>query len=284
MITMHASDVDNLLHQGRIAAQHDDWHAARQHFRLATELAPDCAVAWVGLAQVVPMLAERRTYLQRAIELDSFNQESVTYLRMVDALLSGGHYLDPSVQQSNSYGWRNVTAASVDEPEPSLPRTTCYNHPDRETGLHCTQCNQPICSACSVPAAVGQLCQTCASSRRPANYQVSAHHVAIATPLVMVLAAILSTIEVVVMTQLPIISFFLYALVVPPTAGLMVRLLDYATHGKRGKVIQRAVVIGMCVGVLPILLLTLVFISPLDAILLLVFMVFLVSATTAQLR
>ena len=37
----------------------------------------------------------------------------------------------------------------------------CYNHPDRPTGLSCTECGRPICGACSVEASVGQRCPEC---------------------------------------------------------------------------------------------------------------------------
>jgi membrane associated rhomboid family serine protease len=42
-----------------------------------------------------------------------------------------------------------------------LAETTCYRHPDRPTGLRCTECGRPICSECSIDAAVGQRCPTC---------------------------------------------------------------------------------------------------------------------------
>lgn len=38
----------------------------------------------------------------------------------------------------------------------------CYRHPDRPTGLSCTECERPICGACSVEASVGQRCPECA--------------------------------------------------------------------------------------------------------------------------
>ena len=38
---------------------------------------------------------------------------------------------------------------------------TCYRHPDRATGLACTECERPICVECSIPAAVGQRCPQC---------------------------------------------------------------------------------------------------------------------------
>jgi membrane associated rhomboid family serine protease len=40
------------------------------------------------------------------------------------------------------------------EPEPRY----CYRHPDRETGLSCSECGRPICYECMTPAAVGIRC------------------------------------------------------------------------------------------------------------------------------
>ena len=40
------------------------------------------------------------------------------------------------------------------EPEPRY----CYRHPDRETGLSCSECDRPICYECMTPAAVGIRC------------------------------------------------------------------------------------------------------------------------------
>jgi membrane associated rhomboid family serine protease len=34
----------------------------------------------------------------------------------------------------------------------------CYRHPDRETGLSCSECGRPICSECMTPAPVGIRC------------------------------------------------------------------------------------------------------------------------------
>ncbi|MFN2468876.1 MAG: rhomboid family intramembrane serine protease [Gaiellaceae bacterium] len=35
---------------------------------------------------------------------------------------------------------------------------TCYRHPDRETGLSCSECGRPICVDCMTPAPVGIRC------------------------------------------------------------------------------------------------------------------------------
>jgi len=38
------------------------------------------------------------------------------------------------------------------------PLPTCYRHPDRETGLSCSECGRPICTECMTPAPVGLRC------------------------------------------------------------------------------------------------------------------------------
>jgi rhomboid protease GluP len=45
--------------------------------------------------------------------------------------------------------------------------TFCYRHPDRPTGLSCTECDRPICPSCSIDAAVGQRCPECLRQAGP---------------------------------------------------------------------------------------------------------------------
>ena len=40
----------------------------------------------------------------------------------------------------------------------SAPVAYCYRHPDRETGLSCSECGRPICYECMTPAPVGIRC------------------------------------------------------------------------------------------------------------------------------
>jgi membrane associated rhomboid family serine protease len=40
-------------------------------------------------------------------------------------------------------------------------QTTCYRHPNRSTGLHCTRCGRPACHECLRPAPVGSHCLEC---------------------------------------------------------------------------------------------------------------------------
>ena len=43
--------------------------------------------------------------------------------------------------------------------------TTCYKHPDRETGVSCQRCERYICTDCATPGAVGFLCPEDAGDR-----------------------------------------------------------------------------------------------------------------------
>jgi membrane associated rhomboid family serine protease len=49
---------------------------------------------------------------------------------------------------------RPDTLAPVSTPAPRY----CYRHPDRETGLSCSECGRPICYECMTPAPVGLRC------------------------------------------------------------------------------------------------------------------------------
>jgi membrane associated rhomboid family serine protease len=42
---------------------------------------------------------------------------------------------------------------------------TCYRHPNRETGVSCSNCDRPICPDCMTPTSVGMRCPECAKQR-----------------------------------------------------------------------------------------------------------------------
>src|SRR3954447_19550499 len=41
-------------------------------------------------------------------------------------------------------------------------RQTCYRHPNRETGVSCSNCGRPICPECMTSTSVGMRCPECA--------------------------------------------------------------------------------------------------------------------------
>jgi membrane associated rhomboid family serine protease len=64
----------------------------------------------------------------------------------------------------------------------------CYRHPDRETGVSCSNCGRPICPECMTPTPVGMRCPECASEKTrvtrgavgPGSYDTPATYVLIA--------------------------------------------------------------------------------------------------------
>src|SRR5919108_4909357 len=43
----------------------------------------------------------------------------------------------------------------------------CYRHPNRETGVRCSNCERPICPDCMTSTPVGMRCPECALQSRP---------------------------------------------------------------------------------------------------------------------
>ncbi|WP_405584216.1 rhomboid family intramembrane serine protease [Streptomyces sp. NBC_01190] len=50
-------------------------------------------------------------------------------------------------------------------------QVTCYRHPDRESGIHCTRCDRVICPECMVNASVGFQCRECVEQASSARVQ-----------------------------------------------------------------------------------------------------------------
>jgi membrane associated rhomboid family serine protease len=67
---------------------------------------------------------------------------------------------------------------------------TCYRHPDRETGVSCSNCGRPICPDCMTSTSVGMRCPECARERTKVRTGTAAFGRAGATPATTVLIAI----------------------------------------------------------------------------------------------
>lgn len=52
---------------------------------------------------------------------------------------------------------------------------TCYRHPDRETGVSCSNCGRPICPACMTPTPVGMRCPECSRQKTQVRTLRSMH-------------------------------------------------------------------------------------------------------------
>jgi len=252
MIEPAIIQVQQLIQQGRVAALAGDMSNARAHFRCAAELDSACAEAWVGLSGVVPVLAEKRECLQRALALEPHNAEAQAGLRYVEKLLASGMRIAPSQRAEPS----STSAALLDVETQAGPIVEyCYNHPERETGLHCVQCAQPICGTCARVAPVGQLCPKCRKGRRPQQYKVTGAQLLIAGAVALTGSALAAGLFQFIGGGY--MGFYIALFVAPLMAEIIVRLTDRLTRAKRGRSMQVAVGVAMIAGMLPFALINL---------------------------
>lgn len=67
---------------------------------------------------------------------------------------------------------------------------TCYRHPNRETGVSCSNCGRPICPDCMTPTPVGMRCPECARQRTRVTQGVGEASLLSAAPATFVLIAL----------------------------------------------------------------------------------------------
>lgn len=67
---------------------------------------------------------------------------------------------------------------------------TCYRHPDRETGVSCSNCGRPICPDCMTPTPVGMRCPECARQRTQVRTAASVRAGSTAIPVTKALIAV----------------------------------------------------------------------------------------------
>jgi hypothetical protein len=257
--TAASGDAGALISQGNAALIAGDAYTARQRYRQALDIDPQRVDALIGLAGSVRPYREKAEHLRRALAIDPANAEAQAVLAQVEARLAAGEVLAPGGVQVREPAPTLMELAAAEEaaaaatlaPAPATEALHCYIHPERETGLRCTNCDRPICADCVRPAAVGQLCPECARIRRPVNYQVTTANI-LAAAIVTVLYAVVITF--LASQLLGMIGFFgiLIALFLGPVAGdLLIRIVDRLTHNKRGRPIQLTIGICYALGALP---------------------------------
>jgi hypothetical protein len=245
------SDIQTLLQAGNDALRAGDPLAARKYFRRATELEPENVAAWLGMSHAVRPYQDKYNYLQRARAVDPASSEVQEELAHVEREIAAGAVLAPPIRpQPETHDGHDGDGPDAAEVETMV----CYRHPDRETGLLCVQCGQPICTECVRPAFVGQLCPECAKDRRPVNYQVTPRTLSTAGPISVLFSVLFNTLAFYAFAFVPFIflSFIAAFFVGPMIAELTLRILDRVTGNKRGKEMQTTVSISYGLGALAV--------------------------------
>jgi len=284
-------DVAALIQEANAALIAGDTFHARQRFRQALDVDPESADAWVGMAAAVRPYREKREHLRRALELQPDHPGAGAAIGEVEARIAAGELLAPATpREARQAAARAEVAAAPAFPEevaaaPEAPATLfCYNHPNRETGLRCTNCERPICADCVRPAPVGQLCPECAKARRPTNYQVNWATLAVAGAITLVYSVVVSYLALQILGSVGFFSFIIAFLLGPLAGNLLARLLERATRNKRGRELQVTVSVCYTLGALPLLAILLLVSAGFPLLLLGLFTVLAITSAMAALR
>jgi tetratricopeptide (TPR) repeat protein len=252
--TTATEEVAALVSEGNAALLAGDAYTARQHFRRALELDPERVEAWIGLAGSVRPYREKREHLRRALAISPEHPEARAVLTQVEARIAAGESLAPGGVQVREPLPPALAPPPPEEPaEPVAPldTLTCYLHPDRETGLRCTNCDRPICGECATRAAVGQLCPECAKARRPINYQVGGTELLFTGVIALVYGLLISFVALQALSMIGFFGFILAFLLGPMAGDLLVRMTDRVTKNKRGRSMQLTISICYALGAMP---------------------------------
>lgn len=284
-----AADSAALIEEGRTALMVGDNFTARQRFRQALEVNPEAIDAWIGLAGSVRPYREKRQHVQRALAIDPQNREALAILAQVEARIAAGELLAPGPVREAPPPLEPVETLPLeveqlpDAPALSTEMGYCYRHPNRETGLRCTNCGNPICPDCIRPAPVGQLCPDCARERRPVNYQVEVWHIVVTAVVALIYGSVMTVSALFLLAN---IGFFrlIVAFLLGPLAGEgLARLLEIVAQKKRGRSLQVALSVAYAFSAAPVAMLIL-FSNPFLSISLIIFSVLAITTAIARMR
>jgi hypothetical protein len=122
----------------------------------------------------------------------------------------------------------------------------CKNHPERETGLRCKNCNEPICATCAKRTPTGYICPQCQrdQGRKFDTAKMQDYVVGF------LIAAVLSWIGGFVISLIGFFIWFMFIL--SPLAGIIIaEAVRRAVGRRRSRLLFRLVTAGVVVGALP---------------------------------
>jgi hypothetical protein len=144
---------------------------------------------------------------------------------------------------------------------------TCHWHPDRETGLHCSNCGKAICVECVRQHPVGVRCKECARLNRLPTYQVSASYVARGVGAAIGFGIAGSIGLNVVLASFPLFGFFFF-IVMGLLGYLIGEGIGKAVNQRRGRPYQYMALGSVLLATVPVFIGS-VFVAPASSILIL---------------
>lgn len=129
--------------------------------------------------------------------------------------------------------------------------TYCANHPDRETGLRCNNCDKYICAECAVRTPTGYRCRECVRGHQKVfDTATGADYV-----LAFVVAAVLSAVGAYLAAR---IGFFTI-LLAPAAGSLIAEAVRIVTGRRRSPALFRTAAVAVGLGATPFVVLPLAY-------------------------
>jgi hypothetical protein len=231
---MSNTSTTDLMQQGLAAARVGDVEDARRLLQEATRQNPDNVDAWLGLAGVVELLAEKEACFNKVLALDPANSDAKAGLALV--------------QQKQAAQHQEQVAAA----EPIL--TYCYRHPETQTGLRCNRCNKPICPKCAKRTPVGFRCPDCIREQEEKFYSGGNLDYVIAAIIALPLALIVAALFTFVLGRLGFFVIIVGLLAAPAAAGFIAEAVRWGVGKRRSRYLGHIVAGCIILGTVPFLL------------------------------
>lgn len=130
--------------------------------------------------------------------------------------------------------------------------TFCANHPDRETGLRCNNCDKYICAECAVRTPTGYRCRECVRGRQKVFETATSTDYVVA----FVVAATLSAVGAYLAAR---IGFFTI-LLAPAAGSLIAEAVRIVTGRRRSPALFRTAAVAVGLGAAPFVVLPLAYV------------------------
>jgi len=275
------TQVEELLQSAHNALETGNQLVARGYLRRASRLAPERLDIWQALLEVTERPEDRLRCLEQIVQLAPGDTEAAAALDQVRAELAAAqaqeeaeHADEAAKDEAPPAQDAHPGQASTPSPPPVVldmrPDVTdkmreawdraaaagqplyCIDHPETQTNLRCNRCGAPVCTSCIVRTPVGFRCKACIRAQQSSFFTAHWYDYVIALGV--------STILSIPAGALASLAGWWFAMIVSPIAGgLIGGLVHRAVGRRRGKWTWLATGVGMVVGALGALSLTLFF-------------------------
>lgn len=136
--------------------------------------------------------------------------------------------------------------------EPTSTALYCKNHPDRETGLRCHRCDQPICYQCAIKTPVGQICPQCYKAAQAKYYNGTSIDIPLGTAIALVLGAVFGALAYLFLGIGGFFSFIIAFIAGPAAGGAAAEVVRAALRRRRSQGLKVAATLGFVIGLLAV--------------------------------